>query len=226
MTRAHARHSVGGLEGAGWSVIEAPCRQDAIDKLTHNHLGLILVDLHMSDLNGFTLIRALRRRAEWKDVPVIALTSRDLTPDECERLEGLAQQVIHTDGDPQSELAAELHKITASFPGASAVLVAMHWLFSGIAVRWHGFGQVIKGCSEVLIREGRVDENAMRGAHMTEHDLWEDLRGKSVSELKQVSQARLERSGQLSVVKTKKEPEVFDLSIADGVQIVRIEIAS
>jgi DNA-binding response OmpR family regulator len=103
-----------GLAGAGWSVIEAPCRQDAIDQLTQNHLGLIIVDLDMSDLNGFALIRALRRRADWKDVPVVALTSRDLTPSECERLEGLAQQIIHTDGDPQRELVAELRNITAS----------------------------------------------------------------------------------------------------------------
>jgi PAS domain S-box-containing protein len=110
-TRAALRQ---GLAGAGWSVIEAPCRQDAIDQLTQNHLGLIIVDLNMSDLNGFALIRALRRRADWKDVPVVALTSRDLTPGECERLEGLAQQIIHTDGDPQRELVAELRNITAS----------------------------------------------------------------------------------------------------------------
>ena len=107
-----------GLVGAGWAVIEAPCRQEAIEQLTQNHLGLILVDLHMSDLNGFALMRALRRRADWKDVPLIALTSRELTPGECERLEGLAQQVLHTEGDPQSELTGELRKITASLSGA------------------------------------------------------------------------------------------------------------
>jgi uncharacterized membrane protein YcaP (DUF421 family) len=37
----------------------------------------------------------------------------------------------------------------------------------------------------------------MRKTHMTEHDLWEDLRGKSVSDLAQVAEARLECSGQL-----------------------------
>jgi CheY-like chemotaxis protein/anti-sigma regulatory factor (Ser/Thr protein kinase) len=107
-----------GLVGAGWAVIEAPCRQEAIDQLTQNHLGLILVDLQMSDLNGFALMRALRRRTDWKDVPLIALTSRELTPSECERLEGLAQQVLHTDGDPESELTGELRNITASLFGA------------------------------------------------------------------------------------------------------------
>ena len=28
---------------------------------------------------------------------------------------------------------------------ASATLVGMHWAFSGVALRWHGFGRVIKG---------------------------------------------------------------------------------
>src|ERR687884_55727 len=34
---------------------------------------------------------------------------------------------------------------------ASAVLLAMHSLFSWIALRWHGFGGLIKGHDEVLI---------------------------------------------------------------------------
>jgi PAS domain S-box-containing protein len=109
-TRSALRES---LTAEGWSVVEAPCRQDAIDQLTQNRPELILVDLHMADLNGFTFIQALRRRADWKDVPVIALTARDLTPEECHRLEGLAHQVINTDGDPQSDLATELRTITA-----------------------------------------------------------------------------------------------------------------
>ena len=65
----------------------------------------------------------------------------------------------------------------------------------------------------------------MRQTHMTENDLWEDLRGKSVSDLKQVREAHLERSGQLSVIKAKSEPKVVEVKVAEGVQTVRIEIA-
>jgi len=108
---------------------------------------------------------------------------------------------------------------------ASAVLVAMHWLFSGIAVHWHGFGWAIKGKPELLVRDGQVDERLMRQVHMTEHDLWEDLRGSSVSDLMQVSEAHLERNGKLSVIKAKLEPKVVEVKVADGVQTVRIEIA-
>jgi uncharacterized membrane protein YcaP (DUF421 family) len=77
----------------------------------------------------------------------------------------------------------------------------------------------------LLVRDGRIEEHVMRQTHMTEHDLWEDLRGKSVSDLKQVREAHLERSGQLSVIKAKSEPKVVEVKVAEGVQTVRIEIA-
>ena len=109
--------------------------------------------------------------------------------------------------------------------GATAVLLGMHWLFSGIAMRWHGFGSLIKDEPRTLIQNGQVDEQAMRKSHMTEHDLWEDLRSKSVSSLAEVKEARLERSGQLSVIQTKTEPKVVEVAVRDGVQTVRIEIA-
>jgi uncharacterized membrane protein YcaP (DUF421 family) len=59
---------------------------------------------------------------------------------------------------------------------------------------------------------------------MTEHDLWEDLRGKSASDLKHVDEARLERSGNLSVIKAKPEPKILEVRVAGGVQTVRIEL--
>ncbi|MBM1173660.1 DUF421 domain-containing protein [Microvirga arabica] len=109
---------------------------------------------------------------------------------------------------------------------ATAVLLGMHWLFSGIAMRWHGFGALVKGKPRILVRKGDVDVQAMRTTHMTEHDLWEDLRGEGVSRLEQVEEARLERSGKLSVVKAKPEPRVAEVTVRDGVQTVRIEIGA
>src|SRR3954451_10936086 len=61
---------------------------------------------------------------------------------------------------------------------AAAVLLAMHWVFSALAFRAHRFGEAIKGEPRLLVREGQIDWAALRSAHMTEHGLWEDLRGK------------------------------------------------
>ena len=58
---------------------------------------------------------------------------------------------------------------------AAAVLLAMHWLFSALAFP-HRFGEAVKGEPRVLIRDGTIDWEAMRHAHVSERDLWEDLR--------------------------------------------------
>lgn len=115
--------------------------------------------------------------------------------------------------------------------GAAAALVALHWVFSAIALRSHGFGWLVKGEAEVLIRNGEVDGSAMRKAHMSERDLAADLRSEGISDPKEVAEGRLERSGSLSVIKTKqpgtaKEPQVIYLDVREGVQRVRIEIAA
>jgi uncharacterized membrane protein YcaP (DUF421 family) len=107
---------------------------------------------------------------------------------------------------------------------ASAALIAMHWLFSWIAIHWHRFGNIVKGRPELLVRAGAIDEAQMRKAHMSDRDLWEDLRGKSIARLDEVAEARLERNGNLSVIKAKGKPKVVDIRVAEGVQTVRIEL--
>ncbi len=108
---------------------------------------------------------------------------------------------------------------------ASGVLVGMHWLFSSIALRWHGFGMAVKGHSDVLVRDGRIEQDELRKTHMTEHDLWEDLRKKGITRLEEVAEARLERDGGLSVIKAKSEPKVVEVAVANGVQTVRVELS-
>jgi len=107
---------------------------------------------------------------------------------------------------------------------AAAVLLAMHSLFSWVAMHWHGFGAAIKGHSQVIVCDGEIDRREMRRAHMTERDLWEDLRGKSISRLEEVAEARLERNGGLSVIKAKQEPKIVEIRVANGVQTVRVKL--
>ena len=87
--------------------------------------------------------------------------------------------------------------------GAIAVLVGLHWVFSAIAVRSRSFGSLIKGTSDVIIRDGQIDHGNLRKAHMSDGDLEEDLRSAGVADVREVFEARLERSGKLSVIKKK-----------------------
>ena len=81
------------------------------------------------------------------------------------------------------------------------VLIAMHWLISLGARGWPRLGWLVKGQSDLLIKNGKVDRGELKRAHMTDDDLAEDLRQKGVGDPTDVKEARLERDGVLSVIK-------------------------
>jgi len=58
-----------------------------------------------------------------------------------------------------------------------------------------------KGNSTLLVKDGLIDTKALQAAHMSVEDLQGDLRENGVSEPSQAKEARLERSGKLSVIK-------------------------
>jgi uncharacterized membrane protein YcaP (DUF421 family) len=108
---------------------------------------------------------------------------------------------------------------------AAAVIMLLHWLFSAAAVRSHLFGKIIKGEHRTIVRGGRIDEVALRAAHMTDRDLEEALREQGVTDVSQVEEARIERDGTVSVVKAQAQPRVVELDVANGVQRVRLELS-
>lgn len=63
------------LEPLGFIVTIAEGGQAALDTLVSDPPDLILTDLLMPDLNGFELIRYLRRHPQWADIPIIAISA-------------------------------------------------------------------------------------------------------------------------------------------------------
>ena len=108
---------------------------------------------------------------------------------------------------------------------ATAALITLHSALTAVACRWHGFGEMIKGRPRVLVQNGRKDEEAMRTAHLTNRDLEEDLRRHGMTSIEGIAEARLERNGDISIIKSKQEPKVITIAVADGVHTVRIELA-
>jgi uncharacterized membrane protein YcaP (DUF421 family) len=81
------------------------------------------------------------------------------------------------------------------------VLIAMHWVISYFTEGSPTLGSLVKGNTTVLVRNGRIDRQALKDAHMSPDDLDEDLREQGIDDPKKVKEARLERSGKLSVIK-------------------------
>jgi uncharacterized membrane protein YcaP (DUF421 family) len=68
--------------------------------------------------------------------------------------------------------------------------------------RSHAFGLLIKGRSDVIVKDGALLEAAARRNRLSEHDVFEDLRlNGNVAEIRDVLVAVLERNGQISVVR-------------------------
>jgi uncharacterized membrane protein YcaP (DUF421 family) len=113
----------------------------------------------------------------------------------------------------------------ASTLAAAAALVAMHWLVSWLALHSKRFGSLAKGEPKTLLRGGAPDAAALRKAHMTPGDLEEELRTHGLADPSNVEEARLERSGRVSVVQSARGPRVLEVEVAAGVQTIRIELA-
>ena len=63
------------LAGAGYHVIEAVDGQDAYEKAQNQDIALVLADQNMPRLDGLGLIRKLRELPQFKDTPILILTT-------------------------------------------------------------------------------------------------------------------------------------------------------
>lgn len=82
------------------------------------------------------------------------------------------------------------------------VLVGIHRFIGKASCRWHGFGNVVKGHSGIVIQDGRVFREILRAHDLSEHDLMEDLHlNGNVASPEEVKLAYFERNGQISVIK-------------------------
>lgn len=108
---------------------------------------------------------------------------------------------------------------------AGVILVGLHWLIAAIAFSSDWFGTLVKGTPVLLIKDGRLNEQGMRGSSVSHRDLEEALRIEShVTERESVKLAYLERNGGISVIPSKPAPRVLDVAVQDGVQTVRIVV--
>ena len=64
------------LEKAGFRVFTAVDGQDALQQLLEQAVDVVVTDLEMPRVNGYTLIEDLRRRSATRDVPVVVMTTR------------------------------------------------------------------------------------------------------------------------------------------------------
>lgn len=63
------------LKLQGYKVVAAVDGMDALEKLPTEKFDLILTDLNMPNIDGYKLIQTVRSDPEYKDIPIIILSS-------------------------------------------------------------------------------------------------------------------------------------------------------
>ncbi len=106
------------LERNGWSVSEAENGQAALDKVHAAPPQIIVLDLTMPVMDGFTFLQALRADERYRDIPVVVLTAHDLSPGEKQRLEG-ADRVLQKGEQSLRDVAGEVLTLAGQPPPAA-----------------------------------------------------------------------------------------------------------
>ncbi|MBZ0214780.1 MAG: response regulator, partial [Nitrospirae bacterium] len=99
------------LEKESWKVVEAENGRQALAKLRVYNPSLILLDLMMPVMDGFQVVGELKKNPEWRDIPVVIVTAKDLTDKDIRNLRGRVEQIVHKSEMNIEDLPAALRGI-------------------------------------------------------------------------------------------------------------------
>ena len=89
------------LNAEGYSVVEAANGNQALESLKRGNLDLILMDINMPELDGYSLAAKIRQMPEYARIPIIAVTANVMRGDREKSLEagcdGYIQKPIDID---------------------------------------------------------------------------------------------------------------------------------
>lgn len=98
------------LEGDGWKVRVCPNGLAALDELRRDPPQVILLDLMMPEMDGFTFLERFREEPKWAPIPIIVITASELTAGESANLNGAVARVMTKGRYSRDELLGELAK--------------------------------------------------------------------------------------------------------------------
>jgi len=100
------------ITAQGLVVQEAENGAEALDRVNNHQPGLILLDLIMPVMNGFEFIRELHQKEEWRQIPIIVMTAKDITDEDRRALSGEVTKVLQKGSYGLDELLDEIRRVT------------------------------------------------------------------------------------------------------------------
>jgi CheY-like chemotaxis protein len=99
------------LEQEKWEVTGASNGRVALQQLAGSCPDVIVLDLMMPEMDGFEFLVEMRQRPEWRDIPVLVLTAKDLSAEDQKQLNGYVERVMQKNASELGELLRELARM-------------------------------------------------------------------------------------------------------------------
>jgi CheY-like chemotaxis protein len=96
------------LEQDAWTVDEAENGRVALERLGGRTPSIIFLDLVMPYMDGFQFAAEVWTHPEWRAIPIVVITGKDLTPDDHARLNGHVEHVLQKGLYSREELFREI----------------------------------------------------------------------------------------------------------------------
>jgi CheY-like chemotaxis protein len=96
-------------------VAEAANGLAALESITHSRPSLIILDLSMPVMDGFEMIGELRKHEDWRKIPVVVVSAKDLTPEDRQRLQGHVLRILQKGDFSREALLREVQQTVKLF---------------------------------------------------------------------------------------------------------------
>jgi signal transduction histidine kinase/CheY-like chemotaxis protein len=96
------------LAPAGYRVVTASGGREALDRLGHERIDVVICDLVMPEIDGFAVIEAMRDDPRTADIPIVVCTAHDISDADRERLRGHILGIVQKGSDARNGLRAWL----------------------------------------------------------------------------------------------------------------------
>lgn len=99
------------LEKDGWTVVEAGNGVEALEEMTRRRPSLIFLDLMMPEMDGFEFAAEISRHSDWRTIPIVVVTARDLSVEDRRRLRGYVETILKKQGDTKEALLEKVRDV-------------------------------------------------------------------------------------------------------------------
>lgn len=99
------------LEKERWTVVQAENGLVALELIAKQRPDLIILDLMMPKMNGYQFVAELHKRDDWRSIPIIVVTAKDMSTEERLALDGYVEKVLPKHALTEDALLTEIQDL-------------------------------------------------------------------------------------------------------------------